>query len=139
MNNQIFYHFDNIDEVLIPKGFESWLDSMSKSHCLSFSLKYIFCSDTKILDINKSYLKHNYYTDIITFDLSDSPTQLNADIFISIDRVLDNSSSEGVSFASELARVMSHGVFHLLGFSDKTKQDQLKMRELENKAISKIL
>ena len=100
------------------------------------SLNIIFCSDPFILSINQEYLKHDYFTDIITFDNSDSPLIIEGDIFISIDRVLDNSQTFSVNFSNELYRVIIHGVLHLLGYSDKTENLQLQMREKENFYLS---
>jgi rRNA maturation RNase YbeY len=95
------------------------------------SLNYIFCSDTTLLEVNKRFLRHDYYTDIITFDLSESNT-IVAEVYISIDRVKDNARSLGVSFKSELHRVIFHGALHLCGFGDKTKPEKARMREKED-------
>ena len=95
------------------------------------SINYIFCSDKRLLEINRQFLNHNYYTDIITFDLSDSDfTQ--AEIYISIDRVRDNAKSVKTSFKSELHRVVFHGALHLCGLKDKTRPEKTKMRERED-------
>ncbi len=95
------------------------------------SINYIFCSDKRLLEINQQFLRHDYYTDIITFDLSETDfTQ--AEIYISIDRVKDNAKTEGVSFKSELHRVIFHGALHLCGYKDKSKQEALQMREKES-------
>ena len=81
--------------------------------------------------MNKEHLRHDYYTDIITFNYV-ADTVLNGDIFISIDRVMDNSKSFNTNFADELRRVMAHGVLHLIGFNDKSDEEQKKMTEAEN-------
>jgi probable rRNA maturation factor len=96
------------------------------------SLDYIFCSDEYLLEINHAYLKHDDLTDIITFDLSDSPDVIKGEIYISVERVLDNSLVFNSSFRDELARVVFHGALHLCGYKDKDKKDQVKMREKEN-------
>ncbi len=100
-------------------------------------LQYIFCSDDYLLDINRRFLNHDYYTDIITFDLSEKGKgqSINAEIYISIDRVKDNAACLKVEFSEELLRVMFHGALHLLGNKDKTKLESLIMRELETKWI----
>lgn len=98
-------------------------------------LNYIFCSDREIQKINLSYLKHDYATDIITFDLSEQK-ELMADIYISIDRVRDNAKSLKVSFKSELHRVIFHGALHLCGYKDKKPAEIKKMREQENRLLS---
>jgi len=94
-------------------------------------LHYIFCSDSYLLEINRKFLKHDYYTDIITFDLS-RDKGLNAEIYISIDRVKENASDLGISFRQELARVMFHGVLHLCGYKDKSPKDLKLMRQKED-------
>lgn len=99
------------------------------------AINYIFCSDGHLLDINRQYLNHDYYTDIITFDLSDPGMPLVADIYISIDRVRANARELGKSFAEELARVIFHGALHLAGYKDKTVADQKRMRTLEDEYL----
>lgn len=94
------------------------------------SLNYIFCTDKALLEINRQYLKHDFYTDIITFNLSETNSVL-AEIYISVDRVKENALRLGVSFKSELHRVIFHGVLHLCGFKDKSKGENEKMREKE--------
>lgn len=96
-------------------------------------LTYVFCSDKYLLDINKRFLQHDYYTDIITFPLSESQEAIEGEIYVSIDRVKDNAKTLGVAFSEELHRVLFHGVLHLLGFKDKTKAQQLEMRRMEDK------
>jgi len=98
-------------------------------------INYIFCSDEYLLDINRKFLKHDYYTDIITFSLSESENTLESEIYISIDRVKENAKTLSVEFEDELLRVMFHGVLHLLGHKDKTKAQKAAMRKLENKWI----
>jgi rRNA maturation RNase YbeY len=94
-------------------------------------VNYIFCSDKRVLDINRQFLKHDYYTDIITFDLSESAV-ITAEVYISVDRVRDNAKTLGVSFQQELHRVIFHGALHLCGYGDKTKKEREVMREKEN-------
>ena len=96
----------------------------------SENINYIFCADDFLLSINKKYLQHNYYTDIITFELSDKD-QIIADIYISADRVRDNAKKYNVSFHSEILRMLIHGALHLSGFNDKTPSDYKRMKELE--------
>ena len=95
---------------------------------------YSFVSDEELLAINRSHLDHDYYTDIITFDYS-SKKKLEGEIYISVDRVREN----GIDFNLELIRVMCHGVLHMLGFKDKTKEEVLVMREKENEWINYIV
>ena len=99
------------------------------------SINYIFCTDAFLVFINKQYLKHNYYTDIITFDYSERKT-MNGEIYISIDRVKENATSFGVTFPVELNRVIIHGVLHLLGYTDKTAAQKTLMRKKEDACLS---
>ncbi|MBX7242154.1 MAG: rRNA maturation RNase YbeY [Bacteroidia bacterium] len=103
-------------------------------------LNYIFVSDDYLLALNKEMLNHDYYTDIITIPYHDEGAQaLHSDIYISLERVLDNAQTLGVSASDELHRVMIHGVLHLLGHKDETEEDKQKMREAENKALERIV
>lgn len=95
------------------------------------SLNYIFCSDKRLLEINRQYLQHDYFTDIITFDLSSDASTVG-EIYISIDRVRDNAKSLGVSFTAELHRVIFHGALHLCGYGDKKKEEIVQMRKRED-------
>ena len=94
-------------------------------------INYVFCTDKVLLEINRKYLKHDLFTDIITFDLSESRS-VRAEIYISIDQVRENARMLGVSFKSELHRVIFHGILHLCGFMDKSKSEREKMREKED-------
>lgn len=102
------------------------------------SVNFIYCSDNYLLEINQSYLDHDYFTDIITFDnRGDTRNEpIDADIFISIDRVRDNAQQLDQNFETELHRVMIHGILHLLGQSDKTKAEQAEMRKREEASLS---
>ena len=106
----------------------------NKKQHLGF-LDYIFCSDDYLLEINQSFLKHDYYTDIITFDLSEPNSGTKGEIYVSIDRVKDNSQTQNVSFEMEALRVIFHGALHLCGYKDKTKEERVEMRKLEDKYI----
>jgi probable rRNA maturation factor len=98
-------------------------------------LSFVFCTDDYLLDVNKKFLNHDYYTDIITFDYNESNI-VSGDFIISIDRVKENALIHKCTFHIELYRVIIHGVLHLLGFSDKTEIKQKKMRELENRYLA---
>jgi probable rRNA maturation factor len=99
------------------------------------NLNYVFCSDEYLLNINKTHLHHNFYTDIITFDLSESPSERTGEIYISIDRVKDNAAQLGVSVKEELHRVIFHGALHLCGHKDKTAKHQKEMRAAEDRYL----
>lgn len=96
---------------------------------------YMFVSDEKILEVNKEYLGHDYYTDIITFD-DDEGDIINGDIVISLDTVRSNSEDQHTSYEDELHRVIIHGILHLCGIDDKGPGEREKMEEAENKALS---
>ncbi len=100
-------------------------------------IAYIFCSDERILEVNKQYLEHDYYTDIITFDYSEGKV-ISGDIFISIDTVRTNAQEFGVSFEQELNRIIIHGILHLCGQDDKTPELRLEMTRKENLAIERF-
>lgn len=107
---------------------------------LTFSvlnLEINFISDKSIIDINKTYLKHNYSTDIITFNYSKVVQHIDGEIFISVDDAFDNSKKFNVSFSDELVRLVIHGVLHLLGYDDSNTSDKKIMKRLENKLLSK--
>jgi len=100
------------------------------------SLTYVFCSDKYLLKINKDFLYHDYYTDIISFDLSEIPGQLIGEVYISVDRVKDNAKTHGTSLKEELHRVIFHGALHFCGYKDKKPSDAKKMREMEDRWLS---
>lgn len=99
-------------------------------------LNYIFCSDDYLLNINIQYLKHNTLTDIITFDSSEEERTVQGDIYVSVDRVLENSLELGVVFEDELDRVLIHGVLHLIGYKDKGLKNKFAMRKKEDWCLS---
>ena len=95
-------------------------------------LYYLFCSDEYLYKMNVEVLRHDYYTDVITFQSNDNDTVLSGDIYISIDRVKENALALGLRYEDELNRVMAHGVLHLMGFKDKTDEDAIMMRQQED-------
>lgn len=127
---------DDIDFTLPHyTSITSWIEKIvSLQEGAIAEIVYIFCSDERLLEINKSSLSHDYYTDIITFPYQYDP--IHTDIFISIDRVKENAASFGVAFEEELKRVMIHGVLHMLGFSDHSEEEKEEMREKEDWALS---
>ncbi|MCU0385035.1 MAG: rRNA maturation RNase YbeY [Flavihumibacter sp.] len=98
-------------------------------------LSYIFCTDKYLLEINRSFLQHDYYTDIISFELADKKQPSQGEIYISIDRVKENARDMGESFQRELHRVIFHGALHLCGYRDKSKKESALMREKENEYL----
>ncbi len=97
-------------------------------------LHYTFCSDARLLEINKQFLSHDCYTDVITFDYSEGK-EIHAEAFISVDRVRENAKSIGIKTREEMHRVIVHALLHILGFKDKTPADIKKMREKENQCL----
>ena len=100
------------------------------------NISYVFCSDERILEVNNQYLKHDYYTDIITFDYSEG-SLISGDIFISVETVLSNSTKFGISFENELLRILIHGILHLCGQADNTPELRTEMTFKENLAIQR--
>ena len=99
------------------------------------SITYVFCSDEFLLQINRDFLQHDYYTDIITFGISEKGEPVAAEIYISIDRVKDNARSLGESFKNEICRVIFHGALHLCGYKDKKKSEIALMRAKEDQYL----
>ena len=99
-------------------------------------INYIFCSRLYLLNLNQTYLNHHDHTDILTFDQSTTPGTVSGDIYISVDQVRDNAKQYAVSFQQELKRVMVHGILHLLGYNDKTPEEQKEMRKKEEAYLS---
>jgi len=99
-------------------------------------INYIFCSDEYLWNINMQYLGHDTYTDIITFDQSESEVEIAGDIYISIERVKDNAPIHHNHFNEELDRLLVHGILHLCGFSDQTDEEKLEMRKKEDACLS---
>lgn len=119
-----------------PLKTRKWIKTISQSEGYEIgSLNFIFCSDDYLLEINKQYLDHDYYTDIITFDNSEEEGKLEGDIYVSIDRVKENAGNLGVSFEMELRRVLIHGLLHLVGFEDNDDESKSKMRLKEDECL----
>jgi rRNA maturation RNase YbeY len=137
MANITFFQEDSTYVLKNKIKIKDWLLRIAKKEGFTISeLNYIFCSDEYLLNINKEYLDHNYYTDIITFDNSETKHQIEGDIFISIDRVKENAIENQVNTTEELHRVLAHGLLHLLGYKDKTIIETQTMRAKEDWALS---
>jgi rRNA maturation RNase YbeY len=118
--------------------FEKWIQKIILNHhCEAGEINYIFCDDAYLLKLNIEFLEHDTLTDIISFD-NTLGKLVGGDIFISIERVLDNANDFKVSFLEELQRVMIHGVLHYIGFSDKTPESQKEMTIQENNALKEL-
>lgn len=115
----------------------SWIKKVvEKEKSAIKEINYIFCSDSFLLSLNQTFLKHNTLTDIITFDNSEDMQHLEAEIYISVDRIRENALKFNVSFEDELDRVMVHGVLHLLGYKDKRPSEKTLMRKKEEAYLS---
>ncbi len=114
----------------------NWIESVARSFDKSVgSLTYIFCNDARILEVNNQFLKHDYYTDIITFDYS-RPRRISGDMFISLDTVKSNADLFGREYHNELMRVIIHGVLHLCGVNDKGEGEREVMEKFEDNALT---
>ncbi|MBN8576245.1 MAG: rRNA maturation RNase YbeY [Cytophagales bacterium] len=115
----------------------SWIKAVSRKYNAKIaSLSFVFCSDSYLLDINTRFLKHSTLTDIITFPLSEKGEPIEAEIYISLERVAENAKLFKATATEELHRVLIHGVLHLCGFKDKTKRQKALMRKTEDACLS---
>ena len=135
----IRYSNDSIEMPEIDeRRLNRWIKAVAADYGFSVgNINYTFCSDERELAVNREFLGHDYYTDVITFDYS-TGTTLNGDIFISLDTVKSNAEMVGVSFNEELRRIIIHGVLHLTGQGDKTPETKIQMTAKENKALEKL-
>ena len=132
----------NTDSIEMPaldeRKVSRWIRSVAADYGFSVgNINYIFCSDERELEVNRRFLGHDYYTDVITFDYS-TPSTLNGDIFISLETVRSNAELVGTSFDNELLRILIHGVLHLTGQGDKTPETKAQMTAKEEKALAKV-
>ena len=127
-NQDCLFKLDNEEDVSswILKTFQ--LENITKS----ITLTVIFCSDEALLDINQTFLNHDYYTDIITFPIEEDDENLEAELYISVDRVKDNAKNLSKNFKNELHRVIIHGVLHLCSYPDKSEEEAKIMRSKED-------
>ena len=118
----------------------AWIKQVAGAENASVgNINVVFCSDSYLLRINREYLRHDYFTDIITFDCTEEERGrkvISGDLMISIDTVRQNSAKYNVPFDNELARVIIHGILHLLGYGDKTPAEATKIRELEDRYLA---
>ena len=136
MSEVFFHHADaayRLEGITILK--QLLADLFRKEGRRLASLSVVFCSDDHLLSMNRQFLQHDYYTDIITFGLSEKNQPIEAEIYISIDRVKDNALSLGVAYKEEMLRVIFHGALHLCGYKDKTKSEISAMRAKEDQYL----
>lgn len=129
-----YFSEDTLFKIDNSNSVSDWIMNtiQSENGCLGF-INFIFCSDNYLLQINQEYLNHDTYTDIITFDYNTS--QIESDIFISVERIEENANTLNLSFEQELHRVIIHGVLHLLGYADKSKEAKKIMTKKENEYL----
>ncbi len=136
---EINFFYENIDSFNLNSKVDKWIENtVQNENNRVGEINVIFCSDEHLLTMNIEHLKHDFYTDIITFDYSDKDI-VSGDLFISKERVEDNANKFKESFEKEIHRVIIHGVLHLLGYNDKTEKEQKQMREKENFYLDKLI
>ena len=135
----ITYQTDGVKMPSIKRReISAWVQNVAQSLGKKVGeIAYIFCDDEKILEVNREYLQHDYYTDIITFDYTEEDT-ISGDLFISLDTVRSNSEQLGVTYEQELRRVIIHGILHLCGINDKAPGEREIMEQHENKALAML-
>lgn len=133
----IHYTTDHTEmPALDERKISRWIKAVAAHYGFGVgNINYIFCSDERELEVNRQFLGHDYYTDVITFDYSTAST-LNGDIFISVDTVRSNAETVGTSFENELLRILVHGVLHLTGQGDKTPETKTQMTAKEEHALA---
>ena len=128
------------EEIEMPaidqRRVSGWIRAVAAGYGFSVGeLQYIFCSDERELEVNRQFLQHDYYTDVITFDYSTAST-ISGDIFISLDTVRSNAEEVGVEYIDELLRIIIHGALHLTGQGDKTPETKAEMTRKEEEALA---
>ena len=135
----LIFTAENTDMPLLDQRLLGrWIRAVAAEYGFAVgNINYIFCSDERELEVNRQFLGHDYYTDIITFDYS-TPSTLNGDIFISLDTVRSNAEQLQLAFDDELHRILIHGVLHLTGQGDKTPETKIEMTRKEDLALKKL-
>ena len=136
---KIYFESVNVDlPEFDSEAIKLWINNVAVDNKMKIkALSFVFCDDAFILETNRKFLNHDYFTDIITFDYS-KKSYISGDLIISVDTVRSNSLIFNVDFFHELCRVMVHGVLHLLSFDDRTDEDKITMRERENHYLQKL-
>jgi len=133
MSVQFFFLHESFN-LRKRKALKSFIEFLfSNEQKVPGEISYVFCSDEFLLNVNRDFLNHDFYTDIITFDMSSNKKIINGDIYISIERVKENAKKFSVSIDKELHRVIFHGALHLCNYKDKSNKDKIKMRSMEDK------
>ena len=133
----IQFFFENTEKITIESTLAAWLEDIILTEGKKpGDINYILCDDEYLLQVNKEYLQHDYYTDIITFDYVKGKT-ISGDIFVSLPRIFDNAETLSKDFDSEFFRVLAHGILHLCGYKDKTDEEISEMRNKEDYYLNK--
>ena len=133
-----FYQQDTDAKLKDKRRLSAFLDELINKHLKNVNkarLDYIFCTDAYLLAMNQQFLKHDTFTDIITFDMSEKPNELLGEIYISVERVQENAVKFDTTYNEELHRVIFHGALHLCGYGDKKEADKQEMRRMEDKCL----
>ena len=134
----IQFFFENIDIISLSDATKNWLINLIKNEQKKVGeINYIFCDDEYLLKVNRDFLQHDYYTDIITFDYVKGKT-IAGDIFVSLPRISENASILSKDFDEEFRRVLAHGILHLCGYKDKTLEEQKEMQSKEDFYLEKF-
>lgn len=134
-----FFNADVTYRLANKTALRSWIEAIIKKEGYSLEeLTIIFCSDEYLYKMNVEYLKHDTYTDIITFDLSSVKNIINGELYISIDRIKENAKTNSVTISNELHRVIIHGTLHLCGYKDKSPQSKKQMTNKENESLKRL-
>lgn len=134
----IQFFFEDVDPIEINTKTNEWLQELiTREQKKVGKITYIFMSDDGLLKVNRDFLKHDYYTDVITFDYVKGKT-ISADIFVSLPRISENAILHSKDFNSELHRVLAHGLLHLCGYNDKTDEEKIEMRKKEDFYLNHI-
>ena len=131
--NKLYIEFEDIESPPFYNynKFRSWIDIIAEHYNRRIGkLSFIYCNDQKILDVNREFLEHDYYTDVITFDYC-RRNILSGDVYVSVDTVKSNSELFNTTFEEEFCRVFCHAILHLIGFKDKCNEDAIEMRSNE--------
>lgn len=137
-----FFQQDVSSGLKDKRKLSTFLDQLVQTHLpgtKKIALSYIFCTDDYLLSLNKQFLEHDTFTDIVTFDLSPSDKVLQGELYISTDRVRENAEVFGTGYHMELHRVIFHGALHLCGFGDKTPEEVVEMRKQEENCLKAYL
>lgn len=135
----ISFFYETDFKINKPRTWKNWIKESAANEGFTIGdINYIFRDDEYLLQINKDYLQHDYYTDVIGFQYSEGK-ELSGDIYISVERIEDNARQNEIEFNNELARVIIHGILHFMNYKDKSDADAKKMRSLESFYITKII